>query len=118
MEMKIAHGLVILNGLEKCPLSSRLTCFSHRHGASMVDYVMAHRNYIPHIQDLTVGPYPIGVFSINFTYNYNKSVQNLIDWFPTYEFCREIDGVYISEIYKLMSTEDPWKLLEEHFFHL
>ena len=60
-DMGSAHGLAILNGLHRFPASSGFTCFPHRHEASTADYVLAQPNFIPSIQDFTVGPRPIGV---------------------------------------------------------
>ncbi|KAI5060717.1 hypothetical protein GOP47_0025137 [Adiantum capillus-veneris] len=56
IDMGTAHGLAILNGLQRFPAAGGFTCFPHRHGASTVDYVMAQPNLIASIEDLTVGP--------------------------------------------------------------
>lgn len=121
LNLGTTQELMILNGLERYPLSKGFTCFPHRHRTSTVDYVMAQPRFIPHIQNLKVGPRPFGVaadhaiisFSVNLPGSFKKDRENTKHRFPTYSFHRETDGIYTSEIYKLLSEEDPWRPLDE-----
>ena len=61
IDMRTTHGLAILNGLQRVPASNGFNCFPQRHGASMLDYVLAQPSLIPSIKNLTIGLRPIGV---------------------------------------------------------
>ena len=61
IDMGTAHGLAIVNGIQRFPDGGGFTCFPHRHGANTMDYVIAQPSFISSIEDLTVGPRPIGV---------------------------------------------------------
>ena len=83
IDMGTMHGLAILNGLQRFPSRYGFTCFPHRHGASIVDYVLAQPSFIPSIKDLIIGPRPIGVavdhalltFTVSFQFNATRMKQ-------------------------------------------
>ena len=117
--MGTAHGLAILNGLQRFPASSGFTCFPHRHGASTVDYVLAQPSFIPSIQDFKVGPRPIEVavdhalltFTVSFQFSTARVAQTSTH--TRYTFTSETDPVYIDGIYRRLVTEEPGRSLEE-----
>jgi hypothetical protein len=49
LQLGESHGLLIMNGLPCFPGSGDFTCFPHSGGASVVDYVLANRDLLPHI---------------------------------------------------------------------
>ena len=75
IDLGSAHGLAILNGLQRFPAAGGFTCFPHRRGASIVDYVMSQPSLIPCIQDLIVGPKSIGVAIDHALLTWNISFQ-------------------------------------------
>ena len=75
IDLGSTHGLAILNGLQRFSAAGGFTCFPHRHGASTVDYVLSPPSLIPYIQDLTVGPKPIGVAVDHALLTWNLSFQ-------------------------------------------
>ena len=101
LEMGTAHGLAILNGLDRYPHGGGFTCFPHRHGASTVDYVLAPIALVSRIQELSVSSRPIGVVvdhayiscRVDFHYTAGRP-QKTAHRRPRYTFCRETDGVY------------------------
>lgn len=61
MEMGASHGLAILNGLQEFCAAANFTFFLHRHGARIVDYVMAQWSLMSCIQDFIVEPRHMGL---------------------------------------------------------
>ena len=119
IEMGSMHGLAILNGMQSFPQSSGFTCFPHRHGASIVDYVMATPCFIQCIEDFVVGPRPVGIavdhaiLSLTLAFSYNIDAPTQTPSATRYRFTRETDSVYTDEIYARLCGEEPERPLHE-----
>ncbi|MCO5568081.1 hypothetical protein L7F22_021776 [Adiantum nelumboides] len=118
IDVGTAHGLAILNGLQRIPTSSGFTCFPHRHGASTLDYVLAQPSFVPSIQDFTIGPMPIGVavhalltFPVSSLFSTAQLTQTSTHTRLT--FTLETDFVYVDGIYRCLCIEEPGRPLEE-----
>ncbi|MCO5559084.1 hypothetical protein L7F22_012676 [Adiantum nelumboides] len=124
LETLTMHGLAILNGLERFPLSGSFTCYPHRHGASTVDYVMTSPSVISSIQDLKVESRPVGIavdhalltFSVSCQYSAIQGHQRTAH--TKYTFTPETDPVYVEEIYNRMRAAEPVYTVEEITFML
>lgn len=53
------HDLLILNGLPCFPSSGHFSCFPRSGGASVVDYVLANLDLLPHIQHFSISRVPL-----------------------------------------------------------
>ena len=101
-------------------MAGGFTCFPHRHGASTVDYVLAQPSFIPYIQDLTVGPRPIGVVVDHALLTWNVSLQcnphQAAQQEPKpirYTFTSETNTIYTEGIYQQLCFGMPNSSLDE-----
>ncbi|MCO5583796.1 hypothetical protein L7F22_037710 [Adiantum nelumboides] len=116
LEMGIMHALAILNGMARWPRSGELTCYTHRNGTSIVDYVLAPLALIPHIQDFSISPRLLGAATdhayLSFTLECSFSVTQFNTHqqshsYPRYHFSKETEQVYASQIFRLLVGVDP-----------
>ena len=117
--MGTTHGLAILNGLHRFPTSCKFTCSPHRHGASVVDYVLAQPSFIPLIKHLSIGPRPVGVavdhalltFTISFQFNAMQMMQ--MSGHTRYTFLSGSDPVYKDGLFRRLVDKNPECPLKE-----
>lgn len=119
LDMGTAHELAILNGLQRFPAAAAFTCFPHRRGASIVDYILAMPSFLPHIEDFTVGPRPIGVamdhalLTLDISFQFTMAQRTRTGGPTRYTLTSETNCVYRDGIYRRLCTEDPGRPLEE-----
>ena len=119
MEMGTIHGMAILNGLQRFPSSNGFTYFPHRHGASIVDYILAQPSFLSSIKDLSTSPRPIGIavdhalltFTISFQFNTTQKMQ--LPRQIRYTFIPDCNSVYKDGLYRRLADKDPRSPLSE-----
>ena len=84
-----------------------------------MDYVMAQPSFISSVQDLTIGPRPVGVavdhalMSMTISFQFSVAHMPRVAAPTRYTFTRETASVYIDGIYKPISTKETGHPLEE-----
>ena len=111
IDMGTTHGLSVLNALQRFLASNGFTCFPHRHGANIVDYVLAQPNFISLIKDHTVGPRPTGgamdhalvTFTISFQFNATRMIQT--PRHTRYTFTSRNDPIHKDGLYRCFADK-------------
>ena len=113
MDLGTIHGMAILNGLLRFPSSFGFTCYPHRHGASIVDYILAQPSFLPSVNDLSIGPRPFGVavdhalLTLTISFQFNTTQKMQLPKQIRYTFTPDCNPAYKDGLYRRLADKNP-----------
>ena len=105
------HPIIIYNGLSKWSGSEELTCFPHRGGESIVDYLIRGPGAIHMINSIQVAPCRMGVDHIFLYFELKSDISNVTNsshssHHTTIHFTHELFDIYSRHVQAHVSSFD------------